>query len=334
MKTIIIAEAGVNHNGSVELAKEMIRTAKWAGADYIKFQTFISENLVSIQAEKAEYQRKNQTSAEAVESQLDMLKKLELRLEDFILLRDYCREQEIGFLSTPFDLETIDFLDGLDMDMWKIPSGEITNLPYLIKIGKTKKPVILSTGMSDLEEIERAIKVLKDQGCKDIILLHCTTAYPTPNKEVNLKSMVTLKETFHTKVGYSDHTEGIQVSIGAIALGAKIIEKHFTLDKNLEGPDHKASLEPEELRLMIQGIRIMEESLGNGEKIPTESEGKNKKAARKSIVAKTKIKQGDFFTEDNITVKRPGDGISPIHWFEVLGKNAVRDFEKDELINL
>ncbi len=332
-KTFIIAEAGVNHNGSIEIAKKMIEVAKECGADAIKFQTFKAEKVISKYAPKAEYQK--QTTGE-IDSQLEMVKKLELSFDDFIVLKEYCDKLNIMFLSTPFDFESIDFLDDLGLEIFKIPSGEITNLPYLEKIGKLGKKVILSTGMADLGEIEDALDILTSCGTKkeDITILHCNTEYPTPYEDVNLLAMLTIKEAFKVKVGYSDHTLGIEVPIAAVALGASVIEKHFTLDKNMEGPDHKASLEPHELKAMIDAIRNIEKSLGDGIKKPSKSELKNKDIARKSIVAKREIKKGEIFTEDNITVKRPGNGISPMRWYEVLGKVALKDYKEDELIEL
>lgn len=331
MSTYIIAEAGVNHNGSLKLAKLMIDKAKESGADCIKFQTFVSKNIVSKNASKAEYQ-KEQTNSD--ESQLDMLRKLELSFDDFTELKEYCNLRGIEFLSTAFDFDSIDFLNSLDMRTWKIPSGEITNLPYLIKVAKTHKPVILSTGMSNIDEIGQTINILKTNGCKDITLLHCTTEYPAPYEDVNLKAMNTLRENFNMPVGYSDHTKGIEIAIAAVAMGATVIEKHFTLDRNMEGPDHKASLEPDELKAMVEAIRNVESAIGNGEKKPAESEMKNIAIARKSIIARSSIKKGETFTEDNIAVKRPGNGISPMRWFDVIGKTAVRDFEEDELIEI
>lgn len=332
-KTFIIAEAGVNHNGSIEIAKKMIEVAKECGADAIKFQTFKAEKVISKYAPKAEYQK--QTTGE-IDSQLEMVKKLELSFDDFIVLKEYCDKLNIMFLSTPFDFESIDFLDDLGLEIFKIPSGEITNLPYLEKIGKLGKKVILSTGMADLGEIEDALDILTSCGTKkeDITILHCNTEYPTPYEDVNLLAMLTIKEAFKVKVGYSDHTLEIEVPIAAVALGASVIEKHFTLDKNMEGPDHKASLEPHELKAMIDAIRNIEKSLGDGIKKPSKSELKNKDIARKSIVAKREIKKGEIFTEDNITVKRPGNGISPMRWYEVLGKVALKDYKEDELIEL
>ncbi|MDY5648924.1 MAG: N-acetylneuraminate synthase [Lachnospiraceae bacterium] len=330
MSIRIIAEAGVNHNGSMELAKKMVDKAKEAGADYIKFQTFQPEKLVSKYAAKAEYQKKTTGSEE---SQLEMLKKLALTREDFRELKDYCKEAGIGFISTPFDLESIDFLERLDMDFWKVPSGEITNLPYLIKIAKTGRPIVMSTGMCQMEEIEEALTWLKKSGAGEITLLHCNTQYPTPMEDVNLNAMQSLRRQFQLPVGYSDHTQGIEVPIAAVALGATVIEKHFTLDQTMEGPDHMASLAPEELTAMVRGIRNIEKALGDGEKGVTPSEMANRTVARKSIVAAGSIRKGEPFTETNLTVKRPGNGISPMNWFEVLGKVAKRDYFEDELID-
>ena len=330
MSVYIIAEAGVNHNGSFDLACKLVDAAKEAGVDCIKFQTFKSENLVSRTAQKAEYQK--ETTGDS--SQRDMLKKLELSFSDFSRLKAYCEKKEICFLSTPFDFDSIDFLNSIDMPFWKIPSGEVTNLPYLLALAKTGKPVVMSTGMCTLQEIRDAIDVLNENGIKEIKLLHCNTEYPTPFEDVNLKAMETMRKEFHLEVGYSDHTKGIEVPIAAVALGATIIEKHFTLDRNMEGPDHKASLEPQELAEMVKCIRNIEKAIGTGEKTPSPSEKKNIAVARKSIVAKTKIKTGDVFTEQNITAKRPGTGLSPMKWFDVLGKTALRDFEEDELIEI
>lgn len=330
MSITIIAEAGVNHNGSMELAKKMVEKAKEAGANYIKFQTFQPEKLVSKYADKAEYQKKTTGNGE---SQLEMLKKLALTQEDFCELKDYCEQVGIGFISTPFDLESIDFLESLDVDFWKIPSGEITNLPYLIKIAKTGRPIVMSTGMCQMEEIEDALTWLKNSGAGEITLLHCNTQYPTPMEDVNLYAMQSLKRQFRLSVGYSDHTQGIEVPIAAAALGATVIEKHFTLDQTMEGPDHRASLEPEELAAMVRSIRNIEKALGSGEKGVTPSEMKNRAVARKSIVAAGSIQKGELFTEVNLTVKRPGNGISPMSWFEVLGKTAKRDYFEDELID-
>lgn len=330
MSVFIIAEAGVNHNGDFDTACRLVDAAKEAGVDCIKFQTFKAKNLVSNNAQKAEYQKKNTDDG----SQKDMLKKLELSFEQFLELKQYCDEVGICFLSTPFDFESIDFLDSIDMPFWKIPSGEVTNLPYLIALAKTGKPVIMSTGMCDMSEIKAAIDVLSDNGTKEIKLLHCNTEYPTPFEDVNLLAMQTMRDKFGLEVGYSDHTKGIEVPVAAVALGATVIEKHFTLDRNMEGPDHKASLEPDELKEMVSNIRHIEQALGTGDKTPSPSEIKNKAVARKSIVAKQKIRKGDILTEANITVKRPGTGISPMSWFDVLGTKAVKDFEEDEMITL
>lgn len=328
MGVYIIAEAGVNHNGSFETACRLVDAAKAAGVDCIKFQTFKSENLVSHNAKKADYQKN--TTGDG--SQLDMLKKLELSFEDFIALKKYCDEIGICFLSTPFDFDSIDFLDKIDMPFWKIPSGEITNYPYLLAIAKKGKPVIMSTGMCDMAEIKAAVELLKNNGCSDIRLLHCNTEYPTPYEDVNLAAMKTIRDEFDCEVGYSDHTKGIEIPIAAVAMGATIIEKHFTLDHNMEGPDHKASLEPDELAEMVKCIRNIEKAIGSGNKTPSVSERKNMEIARKSIVAKKSIKAGDLLSEDNLTVKRPGNGINPMNWPEVIGTRAIKDFEEDELI--
>lgn len=332
-KVIIIAEAGVNHNGNLELARQMIREAHKAGADYVKFQTGVPNLIVSKYASKAAYQIEN---AQVEESQLKMLQDLALKLSDFRLLSQYCDEVDIKFLSTPFDLVSIDTLAELQMDYMKIPSGELTNLPYLRKIARLHIPVIMSTGMCRIGDIENALDVLTGNGLSknEIILLHCNTEYPTPFADVNLRAMQTLAECFGVRVGYSDHTKGIEVPIAAVALGAKVIEKHFTLDCTLPGPDHKASLEPDELRNMVSAIRNTEEALGSSVKRVTDSEQKNISIARKSIVASVDMKAGDTFTENNITVKRPGNGISPMLWDCILGKQAIRDFGADELIEL
>lgn len=325
-KVFIIAEAGVNHNGSFELAKQLVDKACEAGVDCVKFQTFKPENLVNKNAQKAKYQIKNTGNSE---SQLDMLKKLSLTFDNFKELKEYCDKKGIMFLSTPFDLESIDFLADLGIKIFKIPSGEITNLPYLKKINSHKKEVILSTGMSTLDEIQDALNILKD--CK-VSLLHCTTEYPCPYDNVNMKAMLTMKDKFNLPVGYSDHTQGIEIPIMAVAMGATIIEKHFTLDKNMEGPDHKASLEPDELKQMVKEIRNVEKAFGSGVKEPQESEKKNIKIARKSIVAKCDIKKGDLFSEINLTCKRPGNGISPMKWDEIIGTIANKDYKEDDLI--
>ena len=327
-KVVVIAEAGVNHNGSYALACRLVDAAKESGADFIKFQTFHSENMVSKFARKADYQVKET----GVDTQLNMLKHLELSKSEFIQIKHYCETKDIRFLSTPFDIESIAFLDQLDMPFWKIPSGEITNYPYLVAIAKTGKPIVMSTGMCELHEIADAMQVLKENGAGVIKLLHCNTEYPTPYEDVNLRAMTTLKNEFGCEVGYSDHTQGIEVPLAAVALGATIIEKHFTLDRNMEGPDHKASLEPDELKQMIASIRIVEQAMGSEIKKPSQSERKNISVARKSIVASTNIKKGEIFTEKNITTKRPGNGISPMRWTEILGQAAIKDFQEDELI--
>lgn len=330
---IIIAEAGVNHNGDYDRAVAMIHAAKAAGADYVKFQTAVPELVISSVAPKAEYQKET-TGAE--ESQLEMCRKIHLRLEDYAPLAEICREVGIGFMSTPFDLVSIDCLAPLGMDYWKIPSGEITNLPYLRKIARKGGKVILSTGMSELCEVEAALEVLEDNGIgrADVALLHCNTQYPTPMCDVNLRAMEQLAALHPGAVGYSDHTVGIEVPVAAVAMGARIIEKHFTLDRNLPGPDHKASLEPTELASMVSAIRNIELAIGSGKKHVSDSERPNIVVARKSIVAATDIRKGDLLTENNITVKRPGNGISPMKWDAVLGTAAIRDFLADELIEL
>jgi N,N'-diacetyllegionaminate synthase len=331
-KVLIIAEAGVNHNGDINLAKELIDVAADAGVDYVKFQTFNSKKLVSKNAQKAAYQKQNTNNQ--MESQLVMLQKLELSKEAHYELIAYCATKNIKFLSTGFDLESIQFLNDLNIDLFKVPSGEITNLPYLRKIGELGKPVIISTGMANMDEIEDALKLILKAGTSlcNVTILHCNTEYPTPMCDVNLKAMLTIKEKFKVDVGYSDHTLGIEIPIAAVALGAKVIEKHFTLDKNMEGPDHKASLEPNELKAMIAAIRNIEKALGNGIKEPSPSEMKNKPIARKSIVANKSIKKGELFSEQNITIKRPGNGICPMLWDEYVGKKATKDYNEDDLI--
>jgi N,N'-diacetyllegionaminate synthase len=331
-RVLIIAEAGVNHNGDINIAKKLVDAAVEAGADIIKFQTYKTENLVTSNAEQAEYQIINSNKKD--NSQFEMLKRLELSEDKFIELQAYCKMKNITFLSTPFDLESIDFLNKIELPFWKIPSGEITNYPYLLKIARTKKPVVLSTGMCTVQDIELAIDVLNKNGSEDIKILHCNTQYPTPLEDVNLYAIDFLRERLQKEVGYSDHTQGIEVALAAVALGATIIEKHFTLDRNMEGPDHKASLEPHELKQMIFLIRNIEVSLGSRYKTPTQSEIKNMKIARKSIVAKKCIHIGEMFTEDNITTKRPGTGINPMHWESVIGKIATKEFKEDEMITL
>ena len=330
MGIYIIAEAGVNHNGSFDLACKLVDEAKRAGVDCIKFQTFKAEKLVSHSAKKAEYQKRETGDS----SQQDMLKQLELSFEEFVELKAYCDQVEIAFLSTPFDFDSLDFLNTIDMPFWKIPSGEVTNYPYLVALAKTGKPIVMSTGMCTMEEIGQALAVLKENGAGEIKLLHCNTEYPTPFEDVNLTAMEDICKTFGVEVGYSDHTKGIEIPVAAAALGATIIEKHFTLDKNMEGPDHKASLEPRELAQMVASIRNIEKALGDGVKRPSPSEEKNKPIARKSIVAQREIKKGDVLTADNLTVKRPGEGISPMQWEKVLGSKAIRDFAPDEMIEI
>lgn len=329
-RALIIAEAGVNHNGSLEMARQLVDRAKEAGVDIVKFQTAKVDSLVSKYADMADYQKRNTGKTE---SQKKMLQKLLLPYEDFVLLSEYCKKKKIEFLSTPFDLESIRFLDSL-VSFWKVPSGEITNYPYLVEIGKTGKPVVLSTGMCEISEIDEAVNLLEKNGTTELTLLHCNTQYPTPFQDVNLRAMQTLKERYHVPVGYSDHTRGIEVPIAAVALGAEVIEKHFTLDRTLPGPDHKASLEPSELRKMVQSIRNIEMSLGNGEKRVTPSERENIGIARKSIVAAKPIKKGEVLTSANLTTKRPGTGISPMRWEKVIGTFAKKDYEEDELITL
>lgn len=333
-KVLIIAEAGVNHNGDINLAKKLIDVAAESGADIVKFQTAKAENVVSRFAKKAEYQIEN--TGNSAESQLEMIQKLVLDDSAWPILIDYCKQKNIKFLSTPFDVESVDLLHNLGLEIFKIPSGEITNLPYLRKIGKYNKQVILSTGMANLGEIESAIAVLVDSGTKreNITLLQCNTEYPTPFADVNLKAMKSLKKAFRLPVGYSDHTPGIAIPLAAVGMGAKVIEKHFTLDKNMEGPDHKASLEPCELKAMVQGIREIELALGDGIKQTSASEAKNKPIARKSIVANCAIKKGEILSESNLYTKRPAGGISPMEWDKVIGTKAIRDFEPDEMIEL
>lgn len=335
MHTLIIAEAGVNHNGDFELAKKLVIAAADAGVDYIKFQTFNADKIVSRKAKKAEYQISNTKDTD--NSQYFMLKQLEIPKEWYQKLIDLSNNLGIKFLSTGFDNESIDFLEKIGTQVYKIPSGEITNKPFLQHIASKGKPVIMSTGMSTIKEIKEALNVIKMRGIKDeqITLLHCNTEYPTPMEDVNLKAMISLQNQIGCKIGYSDHTLGIEVPIAAVAIGASVIEKHFTLDRNLPGPDHIASLEPKELGAMVSAIRNIEKALsGSGIKEPSPSEIKNIVAARKSIVAAQKITRGKIFTNDNITAKRPGSGISPMQWDEVLGKKANRDFKIDEIIEL
>lgn len=332
-KTLIIAEAGVNHNGNIELARKMIHAAKQAGADYVKFQTAIPEEVISTIAEKAEYQK---TTTGASESQLDMCRRIHLPLTDYTELKALCHEVGIGFMSTPFDLISVRVLNELGQDYFKIPSGEITNLPYLRAVAKTGRPIIMSTGMSTIDEIRQALDILTSAGAdrNKITLLHCNTEYPTPYDDVNLRAMAAMEREFHLPVGYSDHTRGIEVPIAAVAMGATVIEKHFTLSRQMEGPDHAASLEPDELTAMVSAIRHIEQALGTPDKHVTPSEAKNIAIARKSIVARRDITAGELLTEENLAVKRPGTGISPMLWDSVIGTRAVRDFPADSLIYL
>ena len=333
MKTLVIAEAGVNHNGNLSLAFDLIDAASAAGADIIKFQTFRAKQLASDFAQQATYQQK--TVASQYKNQLEMLKKLELDYDDYLQLVDYCKVRKIGFLSSAFDHESLDFLASLKPSLWKIPSGEITNLPYLRKVSSFCQPVLLSTGMSNLSDIESAIRVFEDAGMsrRDITLLHCTTEYPAPLIEVNLNAMLSIRHAFSVSVGYSDHTEGYEIPIAAVALGASVIEKHITLSCDLPGPDHMASLEPSQFTEMVSCIRSVEVAMGDGIKRPTKSEIDNIKAARKSLVASKFIRAGEILTSENITCKRPGNGISPMNWDVWLGKPASRDFLPDELID-
>jgi N,N'-diacetyllegionaminate synthase len=333
VKAVIIAEAGVNHNGDLQLAHRLIDVAAGAGADRVKFQTFSADRLVTSRAAKAPYQVRATGDGE---SQHAMLHRLELSRDMHVELIDHCKARGIEFFSTGFDPASVDLLVELGATSFKIPSGEITNLPYLRHVGRHGKPVILSTGMSDLGEIEAALTVLEQSGTRrdQITVLHCTTEYPTPMAEVNLRAMLTIRDAFRVAVGYSDHTPGIEVAIAAVALGASVIEKHFTLDRTLPGPDHKASLEPAELSTMVKAVRNIELALGDGIKRPTESEAKNKPIARKSLVAARAIRAGEAFSEANLAVKRPGIGVSPMCWDRVLGRKAPRDFAADELIEL
>ncbi len=332
-KTIIIAEAGVNHNGDVGLAKKLVDAAVYAGADIIKFQSFKAEKITTKSARKTPYQEK---AIGKDLNQYEMLKKLELSNKDMLKIYDYCKKLNIEFLSTAFDSESLDFLGNLELLRYKIPSGEMTNLPLIREICKFNKSIIMSTGMATLGEIEIAISNIENAGISknNLYLLHCTSEYPAPLNDVNLSAMKTLSKAFKVKVGYSDHTEGISVAIAAAALGAEIIEKHLTLDKNMKGPDHKASLEPEEFREMVSQIRNVKLALGDGIKRLTSSEKKNKKLVRKSIVALRSIKKGEILTDKNLTTKRPEDGISPLNWDQVIGKKANKNFDKDELITL
>jgi N,N'-diacetyllegionaminate synthase len=333
LKTLIIAEAGVNHNGDINLARKLVDVAAEAGADWVKFQTFSADRLVTKNAEKAEYQ--NQVF-DSDESQHAMIRKLELTRDMHEVLIAHCKSRGIEFFSTGFDPNSIDLLLDLGLGCVKVPSGEITNLPYLRHVGKYRKPVILSTGMATLDEIEAALDILEQAGTsrERITVLHCNTEYPTPMTDVNLRAMLTIRDTFGVQVGYSDHTLGIEVPIAAVALGATVIEKHFTLNRNLSGPDHKASLEPDQLKAMVVAIRNIEKAMGDGVKRLSLSEAKNKPIARKSLVAAGAICEGEVFSESNLAVKRPGTGLSPMRWDEVLGRKASRDFVTDELIEL
>ena len=331
--TIIIAEAGVNHNGNLELAQRMVRVARECGADYVKFQTAVPELVISTVAPKAEYQKETTGSEQ---SQLEMCRAIHLPLSDYAGLAELCRQEGIGFVSTPFDLVSIDCLAPLGMDFWKIPSGEITNLPYLRKIGARGERVVMSTGMATLPEVEAAVQVLEKAGTprSHITLLHCTTQYPTPYSAVNLRAMKSLESVGCAAVGYSDHTLGIEVSVAAVAMGARVIEKHFTLDRNMPGPDHRASLDPQGLKDLVSAIRHIEAAMGDGRKEVAEAERPNIEVARKSIVAARPIARGEILTEENITVKRPGNGISPMLWDQVIGTPEADDFAADALITL
>ena len=332
-RVLIIAEVGVNHNGDLALAKECVEAAKESGADIVKFQTFKADSLLTKTAVKANYQVNN-TSSE--ESQYEMLKGLELSQEDHLEIANYCKEKEIEFLSSPFDVKSVELLQSLSLKRFKIPSGEITNLPLLILVGQSRKPIILSTGMSVIKEIEQALDVLIDSGSKKevITLLHCNTEYPTPIEDVNLNAMLTLKKEFGVSVGYSDHPEGIEIPIAAVSLGAEVIEKHFTLKKDMQGPDHKASLEPDEFYLMTKSIRNIEKAMGDGDKVPSDSEKKNIKIVRKSIYALRRIEKHEEISETNICIKRPGNGISPMEYKNIIGTKAIKKFEQDDLIEI
>ena len=330
---IIIAEAGVNHNGDIGMARRMVHEAKLTGADYVKFQTAVPELVISTFAPKAEYQKETTGNAQ---SQLEMCRAIHLPLCDYAGLNELCRQEGIGFMSTPFDLVSIDTLAPLGMDYWKIPSGEITNLPYLRKIGRRGERIIMSTGMSTIQEVEDAVQVLENAGTprSNIYLLHCTTQYPTPMSDVNLRAMHALDALGCAGIGYSDHTQGIEVPVAAVAMGAKIIEKHFTLDRTLPGPDHRASLEPQELKAMVAAIRNIELAMGSGTKDVAEAERPNIEVARKSIVAARDIRRGEILCEENLTVKRPGNGLSPMLWDSVIGTPAIDDFNYDTLIRI
>ena len=332
-RTFIIAEAGVNHNGNLETAYKLIDAAKAAGVDAVKFQTFTAKNIISKFAPKADYQKE---TTDAEESQYEMIKKLELSKEDHQKLFEYCEKKQIDFLSTPFDLDSIDLLTEIGIKAFKVSSGEITNYPYLKKIAEKKLPIMMSTGMANMGEIEWALDILVKNGLdsNNISILHCNTEYPTPYEDVNLNAMITIENAFKLPVGYSDHSLGIEVPIAAVAMGATIIEKHFTLDRKSPGPDHRASLEPDELKAMVKAIRNIEKAMGDGIKQPSKSELKNILIARKSIVANCDIAEGGIFSENNLAVKRPGNGISPMRWDEIIGRKANRDFKEDELIEI
>ena len=333
-RVLIIAEAGVNHNGSIDIARRLIDKAAEAGVDIIKFQTFNASKLVTKAAKQAEYQQRN--IGKDGGSQYQMLRKLELSSADHEMLIAHCREKGIRFFSTAFDFDSIEYLHSLGLGLWKIPSGEVTNYQFLKRVASYNEKTILSTGMCEMEDVEAAVNALYKNGLskENLTLLHCTTEYPTPFEDVNLKAMEALRREFGVEVGYSDHTKGIEVPIAAVALGATVIEKHFTLDRNMEGPDHKASLETDELKAMVLAIRHIESALGDGHKRITDSERRNMSVARKSIVANIPIRKGEILTEENLTVKRPGTGISPMHWEEVIGTRAIRDFEEEEQIVL
>ncbi len=331
MGVLIIAEVGINHNGDLAIAKEMVHEAKMAGADIVKFQTFVPEQELSQYTPLTDYQRKN-TRDQDFQYQIDMIKKYELSTDEFRQIKEYCEKEKIMFLSTASELVSIETLNRMNPQLWKVPSNEITDYPYLKRIGQFHKPVIMSTGISTLEEIGAAMKVLKENGAGKITLLHCTSEYPAPYEEVNLQAMQTLKNEFGCEVGYSDHTPGIEISLAAVALGATVIEKHFTLDKNMSGPDQKASIDISELRQLVKSIRNIESALGDGIKRVTVSEAKNKEIMRKSIVARRNISKGEILSEKNITTKRPGNGISPMNWEKILGSVASRDYKEDEMI--
>ena len=331
MPVTIIAEAGVNHNGDLEMAKQMARVAKECGADIVKYQTAVPELVVSRFAAKAEYQKQ---TTDAAESQLEMIRRLHFSFEAHRELKEYCDSIGIQYLSAPFDIPSVRFLGTLHLPLLKIPSGEITNLPYLEEVGKLKTPVLLSTGMATIVEIDDALRILDESGCPDAIVLHCNTQYPTPYADANLTAMIDLFEQFGFPVGLSDHTPGWECDVAAAVLGAQVIEKHFTLDKSLPGPDQQASLDPAEFKAMVQAVRNTEAALGSGKKRVTDSEAPNKAIARKSIVAARPIRAGEAFTAENLTTKRPGDGVSPMRWYEVLGRTAKRDFAEDEKIEL